>query len=879
MATPEYSGQTLKYLRTSVTNDRFNLSTLSTQYPALEELHLTYIDFSPTSLELAAGANLKILSLRSLTSSPSTPDFKFADPALFNTGLLHFNLTQCSLRLEMSWPKNIRSIFLHNTTLWLPIPAIMQPMPAISNLTLLGSTSIDDNFVKGFSYENLEELWLDTGVSAATIQRLKFLYTAPLSKFVLRTNDSLLDGALNSFICESLLNIDAITLNYGPNTTFAQKRLKHVSLYSFMETEIPPCVAELKNLEKFEWHSRSLPAISNSAENNSIAMLPSNITSLTLIIDDTTPKSANLDFLFSRFYNETSGSFGLKYLEFPNAGLLNAFPGETIASKAPFIEHIDFRGNQLSGTIPSGFFSRLEKLKYFDMSNNVLEGELPNAGLARIETLKFRGNRFSTWPSNPSDPFIALVEVDLSFNNLTDLPDDYTFARMPNLRFLDISGNSALRGPVPNVFGPNSKVEEFYARGCALDGPFPATVLANPVMRTLDLSKNFICAGLPDILTTPNFAPMLSRMILAENYFNGTYPSSWASLQAKKLDLSLNLIAGSLPNPFLFAYGYDSVQTQLLFHRVNFTGVIPGLKNFSSISTLDANYTDADLCTSLAQNSTSPNYITTCILPSSTCNCAAAIEMSCIIVTHLCQSPLPPSDYIEPPGAHAPSAMQCISSMTRASTSPEIQNLIPPSSSACQTPPPSADPLWICASNGTWVYTGSFTTTTFIIPAAPVRVNGNVTVSGTITFPAQGGVLIVTECIFIGDGKGKPSIIVELTPKDLEKIFKSGGSVTRTLIQSPSGNNCPGATDLRLVDAKLKIKGSSCKKAKIQVSKTSSRSTLNILMTVDNSTCNMIIIIPSVIGGVIILVVIAIVVWLAIKSTQAKTAKAVLNKN
>lgn len=874
MARPINSGSTLKYLRMKVEDASFDLSVLQTSYPVLEELHLRYDLYMPPQVDFSSPPNLRVLSFKGL--SIETPqEFTFLDPSSPTNNIEHFNLTDSSFVLVSSWPQKIRSVYLYDSTIRLdslnPIPAF----PPVSNLTIYGSSSVSHRMFEFFQFENLEEIWIDSEVSEAALLYLNKLHTSPLRKIGFRQY-FIPDETCNAFICESLLNIDTSNLFPGSYTEQAQERIRSLFIDTPM-TSIPVCMQFLTTLEELEWHSYQLFDLDATGTTNPLTLLPTSITRLTLNIGDATPKTINFGLFFTHFYNETEHRRGLKYVEISQSSLQQEFPAEWIINYAPDIEHIDFHANDLAGTMPPDFFLRLGNLRYLDISKNRLDGGLPSEGYSRIETLFLKDNYIMAWSSNPSDAFISLVEVDLSNNNLRDIPDDYTFSRMPNLKRLDLSLNLNLKGPLPNVFGSDSKVEEFYAADCAFDGPFPASAISNPVLRVLDVSNNFVCSGLPHLNSLDDGHLMLSELLLGGNYFNGTYPASWGKMQTKILNISSNLISADVPIPFVFAFGYDSTEVEFYFNNVDLRGRLAGLDTFASINRLEANNTDLNLCDSLL--SLEPE-IRMCVFAPSACDCYQTVT-ACAQTRIDCPATLPPTFYyLPPPGTGSPLAMQCVSSVTREQTGPvptnsSVPNSIPQRSpsSPCQSNPPSSDPHWICSVNGTWVYNGSFTSPSFVVSSNNVQVNGNLTISGTITFPAQGGVITVAECVFLGGGKGEGTVLIELTPQDLDRISKSGGSVVRNLIKTSGANNCPGSTDLSRLSIKATKKGSSCRKATIETVN-SSRSSLRVLMTVDNSTCHMIIIIPVVIGAVIILVVAAIVTWQVVKYQKSKEAKA-----
>jgi hypothetical protein len=151
-----------------------------------------------------------------------------------------------------------------------------------------------------------------------------------------------------------------------------------------------------------------------------------------------------------------------------------------------------------------------------------------------------------------------------------------------------------------------------------------------------------------------------------------------------------------------------------------------------------------------------------------------------------------------------------------------------------------------------------------VIPGVIVVVEGNLTVTDGVTFNGIDSQLLVNGCIFLGDNQ----VTVELTKEELELLAKEG-KLPKTLITSLVENNCIGSSDLSqtTVNVKKGTGSKGCRKVKAKNSG-SSKSTLQVVFEIDNSTCNMIIIIPSVIGAVIVLGVAALGIGLYLRNNK-----------
>lgn len=174
----------------------------------------------------------------------------------------------------------------------------------------------------------------------------------------------------------------------------------------------------------------------------------------------------------------------------------------------------------------------------------------------------------------------------------------------------------------------------------------------------------------------------------------------------------------------------------------------------------------------------------------------------------------------------------------------------------CPPPPPGFN----CTADGTWVAIGDVTLhAPFIMTTVLVR--GNFSVDGSITFDGNGNSLIIDGCLTLKDG----SIVVDLS---------SGNWKTGTVALISQKDDCPTALNQLPVTVKQPKHG--CKKVKSKIDSSSTRSTLNVLFSADNSACNTKwIILGAVLGGVIIVgVVVTIVVISVVRAAQNRKSRA-----
>ncbi|XP_035841231.1 probable leucine-rich repeat receptor-like serine/threonine-protein kinase At3g14840 isoform X3 [Helianthus annuus] len=86
------------------------------------------------------------------------------------------------------------------------------------------------------------------------------------------------------------------------------------------------------------------------------------------------------------------------------------------------LEKLMLRGCNLRGSIP-GYLSQMSNLQYLDLSFNDLGGDIPDLSDIDLEKMYLTGNFFNgSVPSWLTDEFDNEREVDLSYNNFSDVP-------------------------------------------------------------------------------------------------------------------------------------------------------------------------------------------------------------------------------------------------------------------------------------------------------------------------------------------------------------------------------------------------------------------------------------------------------------------------
>ncbi|KAJ3393129.1 hypothetical protein HDU92_007960 [Lobulomyces angularis] len=271
------------------------------------------------------------------------------------------------------------------------------------------------------------------------------------------------------------------------------------------------------------------------------------------------------------------------------------------------LERIDFSDNLIK-SIPDNFFERLPRLLLLSLLNNHLE-KVPS-----------RNNKLTTLPATFKN-LTAITELDLSYNQLTELPelvnipiDSYLFIHNnaltklplfnPEITFLHLSYNNFQFKPNEKPFEKYEKLSSLFLRNAL--GFIPNTLLVGPKsLMALDLSRNGIKV-IPDSLFDP--VPDLNTLYLHENQLETLESRTFNSISNLAYLLLGNNLLKSLPNDIFSKFKYlffldlhsnkfEKLDSEILnplnatltdfylFNNTDFKEEIPILSNFSSLVT------------------------------------------------------------------------------------------------------------------------------------------------------------------------------------------------------------------------------------------------------------------------------------------------------
>ncbi|XP_051127018.1 systemin receptor SR160 [Andrographis paniculata] len=274
----------------------------------------------------------------------------------------------------------------------------------------------------------------------------------------------------------------------------------------------------------------------------------------------------------------------------------------------PSLRYLDFSSNKLFGDVNDALVP-CRNLTFLNLTNNHLTGGVPAlpAG-GGLQYVYLQGNEFQGGFPTPMSDLCAsgLVELDLSFNNLTGPVPDSLAGCSSSLKLLDISHNN-FSGELPvhtllqltsletlvlsfnNFVGRLPQDDSLLVKMLAMEtldlssnnlsGPIPPAICSAKNLKVLYLQNNMLDGPIPDSLS--NCSNLVS-LDLSFNYLTGTIPSSMGSLsKLRDVILWLNMLHGTIPKEFMFLQSLEN----LILDFNDLTGSIPdSLSNCSNLN-------------------------------------------------------------------------------------------------------------------------------------------------------------------------------------------------------------------------------------------------------------------------------------------------------
>lgn len=457
-----------------------------------------------------------------------------------------------------------------------------KPGETYINVLELSLQAYDLNGAIPSSISNLSQLT----ILDLSVNNLKETIPSNVGSFGMLTELHLYYNLLTGTIPQSLGSLTSLTelFLYGnlltgkiPDNLGSLNTLLELFLYNNRLTgTIPESFGSLNALTGLNLYSNylsgTIPETLGSL--SSCAQLALYLNQLTGTIPDSLGSLRLLTVMYL-WYNNLTGtipeSFGsitlLRQFYINNNAITGTVP--TTLGNLKFLISLELGFNYLSGTIPQSLADS-RALQLLSAESNFLTGTIP-AELVTLRALTFLSLYNNSLEGSLDGLFnsssqVELFQVDLHNNQMTgSLPAE--LFRLPALSFAALASN-CFTGTLPEDLCKQVQLQtlildglhtassckkriwalsESYVVYNGVHGIVPACVFALPQLQTLHLSGNGFTGTLPENIT---LSRTLTELIVSHNAVTGTIPERFQNHSWVTIDVSNNLLSGSLSSAF-----------------------------------------------------------------------------------------------------------------------------------------------------------------------------------------------------------------------------------------------------------------------------------------------------------------------------------------
>ncbi|CAD5329357.1 unnamed protein product [Arabidopsis thaliana] len=226
--------------------------------------------------------------------------------------------------------------------------------------------------------------------------------------------------------------------------------------------------------------------------------------------------------------------------------LVGPFP--SILCHLPSLHFLSLYNNSINGSLSADDFNTCHNLIHLDLSENLLVGSIPKSlsfNLPNLKFLEISGNNLSDTIPASFGEFQKLESLNLAGNFLSGtIPA--SLGNVTTLKELKLAYNLFSPSQIPSQLGNLTELQVLWLAGCNLVGPVPPSLSTLTRLVNLDLTFNQLTGSIPSWITQ---LKTVEQIELFNNSFSGELPESMGNMTTlKRFDASMNKLTGKIPD-------------------------------------------------------------------------------------------------------------------------------------------------------------------------------------------------------------------------------------------------------------------------------------------------------------------------------------------